>query len=206
MLIPPRPLSQWATIPGTRTTWAGQVPLVMNRGPFETGYASVMLAYPTSELAERQAVRLDFRWVVQLRYSSFWAADPADPAGIAAAETTFALSVLDDSPLVRDFAVRYSDPEAWGPVFGDHRPADVLRHFHISFDDFGSYDVLAVDCVVRGFTLSPDEERPWDPDSTPLERAAEQARDDAMLLADAMALEPLPPILRYPPAGGSSGD
>lgn len=198
MLIPPRPLSQWAAIPGTRTTWAGVVPLVINRGPFESGLAEVVMAYQTSERSERQAVRLDFRWVVQLLYSSFWAADPAESSGVGAAATTFALNVLDDSPMVREFTAGYSDPESWVPVFGDRRPEEVIRHFHIAFDDFGSYNLLAVDCVVRSFTLSPSEARPWDPNTTPVDRAAEQAQFEALLLADAMALAPLPPILSYP--------
>lgn len=198
MLIPPRRLSQWATIPGTRTTYASVVPLVVNRGVSESGLAEVVMAYPTSERSERKAVRLDFRWVVQLLYTSFWAADPAEDAGIGAADTTFALNVLDDSPLVREFAAGYSDPESWTPAFGARRPEDVIRHFYIAFDDFGVYNVLAVDCVARSFSVSPSEPRDWDPNATPVERTVEQAREEALLLADAMALAPLPPILSYP--------
>lgn len=197
-MIPPRRLSQWVTVPGTRTTYASVVPLVANRGVLESGLAEVVMAYPTSELSERKAVRLDFRWVVQLLYTSFWSTDPAEAAGIATADRIFALNVLDESPLVREFAAGYSDPESWGPVFGDRSPEEILRHFHISFDDFGSYDVLAVDCVARSFSVSPNERRPWDPNASPAERAAEQAEEEALLLADAMALAPLPPIMSYP--------
>lgn len=158
------------------------------------------MAYPASERSDpmRQGVRLDFRWVVQLLYTSFWAADPAEAAGIGAASRIFALNVLDDSPMVRGFTAGYSDPESWVPVFGDHRPEDVIRHFHIAFDDFGSYDVLAVDCVARSFTLSASEQWPWDPNASLVERAAAQAQREALLLSDAMALAPLPPILSYP--------
>lgn len=200
MLIPPRRLSQWTTVEGTRTTYAGGVPVVINRGAFEAGMASVAIAYPTAERSDpqQQGVRLDFRWVVQLCYTSFWAPDPADAAGIEVGSRIFALNVLDDSPVVREFASGYSDSESWGPVFGDRRPEEVIRHFHIAFDDFGSYDVLAVDCIARNFALSPSERRPWDPDASLVERAAEQAEREALVLADAMALAPLPPILSYP--------
>jgi hypothetical protein len=199
MLIPPRRLNQWTMVPGTRTTYAGVVPLVINRGVFEAGMASVVIAYPTTERSDplQQGVRLEFRWVLQLVYTSFWAADPTEP-GIGAAGTTFALNVLDDSPLVGEFTAAYSDPEGWEWVFGDHRPEDLIRHFHIVFDDFGTYDVLAVDCVARNFPLSPSEQRPWDPSASAVEHAAEQAQDEVLLLGDAMALDPLPPILSYP--------
>lgn len=200
MLIPPRRLSRWATIGGTETTFAGVAPLVANRGPFESGLAEVTIAYPTSERSApaQQGVRLDFRWVVQLLYTSFWAADPAEEAGIGDASRIFALNVLDDSPMVSEFTAGYSDPEIWERVFGDRRPDEVIRHFHITFDDFGSYNVLAVDCVARSFTLSPSEQRPWDPNASPVERATEQAQRQVLLLADAMTLAPLPPILSYP--------
>jgi hypothetical protein len=162
------------------------------------------MAYPTSERSQRQGVRLDFRWVVQLLYTSFWAVDPAEAVGIEAASRIFALNVLDDSQMVRDFASSYSDPESWAPVFGGQRPEEVTRHFHIAFDDFGSYNVLAVDCVARLFPLSPRDRLRSDPTATPGQRAAEQAQQEAQLLADAMALDPLPPIVSYPLEHGNA--
>lgn len=200
MLIPPRRLTEWTLVPGTRTTYAGVIPVVLNRGVSEAGMASAVIAYPTSERSDplRQGVRLDFRWVVQMLYTSFWASDPAEATGIGATTRIFALNVRDNSPLVTEFVAGYSDSESWTPVFGDRRPEEVIRHFHIAFDDFGTYDVLAVDCVARNFPLSPGERRPWDPNASLVERAEEQAQREALLLADAMALAPLPPILRYP--------
>lgn len=200
MLIPPRRLTQWTTIPGTETTYAGVVPLVVNRGLFEAGTASVVVAYPMSERSDprQQGVRLDFSWVVQIRFTSFWGTDPAEAADIGAADRIFALNVLDESALASEFLAGYSDPESWEPVFGDHRPEQVIRHFHVAFDDFGSYDVLAADCAARKFPLSPREQIPWDPNASPAQSAAEQARREVLLLADAMALDPLPPIVSSP--------
>lgn len=136
--------------------------------------------------------------MVKLLYTSFWAVDPAEAEGIGEASRIFALNVLDDSAMVREFTSGYSDPESWEPVFGDHRPEEVIRHFHISFDDFGSYDVLAVDCVARSFLLSPSERLPGHPGASAGQRAAEQVRRETLVLADAMALDPLPPIMTYP--------
>lgn len=183
---------------GTPTTHSSVTPVVINRGVFEGGMASVVMAYPTSELSDRQAVRLDFRWVVQILFTSSWAADPAEVALSGAAHTHFALSVLDESSLVGEFSAGYQDPESWRPVFGDRRPAEVLRHFHIGFDDFGRYDLIAVDCVARPFTCRPTEQRPWGPQASLAEHGAQQADEEALLLADAMALPPLPPISSYP--------
>jgi hypothetical protein len=165
MLIPARRLSHWAAIPGTETNYAGVVPVVANRHILETAAATVVMAYPTSPRTDPQprGIRLDFGWVVQLAFTSFWRSDPAEVAGIDTADRIFALNVLDNSPLVDQFLSGYSATE-W-PF--DHPPKEVIRHFHVSFDDFGSYNVLAVDCAARAFSWSPSKQPPWNPGASP---------------------------------------
>ena len=184
-------------VPGTETTFAGVVPVLVNRGAFETGVTRLVMAYPTSERSDRvqQGVRLDFRWVVQLQFTSFWGADPAEVSAIGAAGRVLALNVLDDSPQLAQFLEGYRDPE-WERVFGTHRPADILRHFHIAFDDYGGYDVMAADCIARSFPLSPAPPREAEP--APAGRATAQHQDEERLLADAHLLDPVPPLLSYP--------
>jgi hypothetical protein len=100
---------------------------------------------------------------VQLAFTSFWRSDPAEVAGIDTPDRIFALNVLDNSPLVDQFLSGYSATE-W-PF--DHPPKEVIRHYHVSFDDFGSYNVLAVDCAARAFSWSPSRQPPWNPGASP---------------------------------------
>jgi hypothetical protein len=195
MLIPPRRLAEWTTVPGSETRYAGVVPLLADRGLFETPAATVVMAYPTSERSDpfQEGVRFDFRWVVQLQFTSFRGANLAEVNG---SRTPFAMNVSDDSPLISQFVAGFSDPD-WERIFGEQQPQDVIRHFHVSFDDFGRYDVLAADCVARSFALSPGEGPHWEPGVPPAQFAAEKAQEAARLLADAMILEPPPPLVDF---------
>lgn len=188
-VVPQRRVREWTTVPGTRTTYGAPAPVLVHRGWRDAGNASVWMSYPTADItsADARAVRLDFRWVVQLTFTSFWADDegPTDEPDLS--DNLFALNVRDGSQTVETFAKGYHDNEGWRPVFGDRRPEDILRHFQIAFDDFGFYDVLAADCVVREFTLS----------AATRAATTEGDREEA-LVADAVALGPVTPIVAYP--------
>lgn len=154
------------------------------------------MAYPTSPrtVPRPQGVRLDFRWVVHLRFTGFWGPDPADATALDEVDRIFALNVLDESPLVSQFLGGYSDTE-W-PF--NYRPEEVIRHFHVAFDDFGGYDVLAIDCKARMFPWSASEQLPCEPGVPLAQRSKEQAKEESSVLAGAMALDPLPPIVNDP--------
>jgi hypothetical protein len=94
--------------------------------------------------------------------------------------------MCDRSAFKDSYLSNLGDPE-WGRVFATS-PADVLRHFHIAFDDYGHYDVLAAHCAVREFPTSPldasTDRAAWDFDAC----AAHAARE-AQLLRDSLALD-----------------
>lgn len=183
MLIPPRVQDTWVAIEGTRTTYADPVCAVTSRIIFEAPASNVMLAYPATPLDERRGVRIDFLWAVHVHYSSFFASDPTDQEDLP---RRFALAVCDRSAFKDSCLSSFRDPE-WARVFSS-TPTDTLRHFHITFDDFGRYDVLAAHGAVREFSTSPldasTDRSAWDSDA----RATHAARE-AQLLRDALALD-----------------
>lgn len=189
MLIPARPLRRWAVVPGTETTFADAVPVKIGREAFESSAATVLLAYagsPEPAPGGAHGVRLDFRWVVHLGFSGFSAEDPSD---LDLPSRPFSLNVVDAGPMLDRFLSGYREPD-WSLVFGDRTPSEVFRHFRISFDDFGTFDVLAADGVARMFPLTAGADADDGDDG-----AVAEARAEALLLADALALEP--PLLSW---------
>lgn len=142
-------------------------------------------------------VRLDFRWVLHLSFSSFYSSRPRGERDHTSIEKPFALNVTDDSVLRNDFLGGFSDPE-WSRVFGEIAPSEVLRHFFVCFDDFGYYDILALEGTARTFPTSEKDRSPLRSNSTPADHAKEQARNEARMLRDAAILDPPPPIVGYP--------
>jgi hypothetical protein len=147
--------------------------------------SNMMLAYPATPLGEedRHGIRIDFLWAVQVVCSSFFGPDPTRDEDLP---QYFALTMSDRSAFKASSLSQLRDPE-WDWVFASG-PADVLRHFHISFDDYGRFDVLAAHCEVREFRTSPldasTDRSAWDSDA----RATHAARE-AQLLRDSLALD-----------------
>lgn len=183
MLIPPRVQATWVTIEGTRTTYADPVCAVVNRLMLEAPASDVMLAYPTTPVYEGGCVRIDFLWAVSVEFSSFYGPNPTEQEDLP---QCFALSVCDRSAFRDSYLSSFHDAE-WGWSFGSE-PTDTLRHFHISFDDFGRYDVIAAHCVVREFQASPldasTDRSAWDRDARATHAALEMK-----LLRDAFVLD-----------------
>ncbi len=182
-VVPRRPLREWVQVEGTRTTYA--LPsLVAKPGPWDNGAAELLLAYATAPpLDRREAVRLDFRGVAYFAYSAFDARWAIDAPGDLVVPGPFGLSVTDQS----EFRTRFL-PHL-GSAHTDHLFTDatreLLRHFHVAFDDFGSYDILAVGCIVRPFTYPPVDAEEG--------TGGSDGFDEALLRA-ALELEDPPPI------------
>lgn len=144
----------------------------------------MLLAYATAPLPDhREAVRLDFRGVAYFAYSAFDARWAIDEPGELEVPLPFGLSVTDRSPF-RTRYIAHLDSAHTEYLLSD-RVKELLRHFHVAFGDFGSYDVLAIDCIVRAFT---------DPPVSPAGDSGESAGFDSGLLRAALAMEDPGPI------------
>lgn len=185
MLIPPRVQTSWVAIEGTATTHADPVCAVVSRIMDDAPASNMMLAFPATPLGEEgsRGIRIDFLWAVQVVCSSFFGSDPTQDLDLP---EYFALTVSDRSDFKASSLSHLRDPE-WDWVFASG-PVDVLRHFHIGFDDYGHFDVLAAHCEVREFRTSPfdasTDRSAWDSDA----RAAHAAREE-QLLHDSLALD-----------------
>jgi hypothetical protein len=144
----------------------------------------LLLAYATAPLPDhREAVRLDFRGVAYFAYSAFDARWAIDEPGELEVPLPLGLSVTDRSPFMTRY-IAHLDSADTEYLFSD-RVKEVLRHFHVAFDDVGSYDILAIDCIVRAFAYPP---------VSPAEDPGTSAGFDSGLLRAALAMEDPGPI------------
>ncbi len=139
-------------IPGGRTIYedAPSVQIVCTA----SSWASLIIKYAAAEYVEGQPQLygeitfknvMEYRWVVFGYDYSPYSDDEYEGEG-------FELIQITDSKQVEDMAskspFRYYPGKRFGPVIDESR----VKHFRISFDDYGSFDVIAFDVSVRSLT------------------------------------------------------
>lgn len=132
--IPPRSLTSWATIEGTRTSYAE--PFVVNSIalPHDSSMIDITICYPVSTIDEHQrvgrAVRIDLHNTYFQSFSSGVGSYMTETDGT----DIWSLCITDTSALKSDFiaGIREWAPASWMPAPDEH-----LRHFAIGRDHHG---------------------------------------------------------------------
>lgn len=149
--VPTRPVEGWATIEGTGTSVAGDFQLQTLIQDEMSGTSMIVIHYTVPPLTwPQQAVRIVMWGVRESHFLGFDIPhrDSFDGAGPAVAG---ALSVSDDNAFVSTFLHGASASRPDRPSTRGQRQA---RHWQITIDELGRWDMLAEQCVVESFVLS----------------------------------------------------
>ncbi len=187
-LIPPYPVDEWTAVEGTRTTWAE--PIVSGSvSDEEIGAPAWWLAYAVTPENRTSpiAVRLDFTGIVHYQYSSSrvrgWT---FEPRGTSEQSYRPMLMVCDRSPLL-DSLLGDVSPVHGGIATDPVVPEPPLRHFAVSCGEYGRYEIVAEDCVVRTFEFAPV---PQGQLATRRPQARDQERADLLAAASRLGVPP----------------